>query len=65
MSENRSLFDEAAWRMAWGCLDVIEGCLYPDERRDVLEEFTLVCKAEMEAFVVQAVGRHRANPSPN
>jgi hypothetical protein len=63
---NERLIDDAALMMAHAIFDLIGSCFREDERGDALDEFTLVCKAGIEAYEQQQMrAAYRWKPGRN
>ena len=51
--ENQRILHEAAMAMAKRLVERISALLRPEEHKDAFEEFYIVCKAGIEAYLVE------------
>jgi hypothetical protein len=50
---NQRLIHDVAMAIAVALLDLVEGCIRPEERRDAFDEFYCACKAGLENYEMQ------------
>jgi hypothetical protein len=63
---NQRLIHDVAMAMAVAILELVEGCIRPEEQRDAFEEFYCACKAGLENYEMQRAGMtQRLYPTKN